>query len=79
MNPINTPHTNRVLGAPQGWNAAAMGECKGLPVHMTDDPYIYSWWSLSWRERIAALFGKPVRVCIVSTAQPPISLEVTAG
>ena len=77
MEAISTKHTNRVLGAPQGWNASAFGECKGLPVHMTDDPYIYSWWRLTWRERLAVLFGKPVRLCIVSTAQPPVSIEVT--
>lgn len=77
MNPIVTRHTTHTLGAPQGWNAAVFGECKGLPVCMTEDPYIYSWWKPSWRERFATLFGKPVRVCIVSRAQPPISLEVT--
>lgn len=79
MEAIVTKHTNRTLGAPQGWNASAHGECKGLPVHMTDDPYIYSWWWLTWRERLSVLIGRPVRVCIVSTAQPPISLEVTGN
>lgn len=79
MTPIHTDKTTNVLGAPQGWDASAHGKCEGLPVHMAaDGPYIYSWWSLTWRERMAVLFGKPVRVCIVSTAQPPISLEATA-
>lgn len=77
MTPLNTPHTNHVLGAPQGWNVIAHGPCVGLPVCITEDPCIYSWWSLTWRERIAALFGQPLRLCIASAAHPPVSLEFT--
>jgi hypothetical protein len=77
MQPIKTKHTNLVLGAPQGWDALAHGPCIGLPVLMTEDPYIYSWWRLTWCERFAALIGRPIRLCIVGGAHPPVSLEVT--
>lgn len=66
--------TNKTLGAPQGWNTDALGECGSLPVHM-DPPYFYSWWHVTWRERLAILFGRKVRLCIVSGAHPPVSLD----
>ena len=68
--------TNRVLGAPPGWNEGLHGPCEGLPVVVTDDPYIYSYWRLSWNERLCILIGHPVRLCIVGTSMPPVSLAV---
>jgi len=78
MRPIKTRHTNKVLGAPKGWDNINNGPCIGLPVCMTEDPFIYSWWRASWRERLAILFGRPVRMCIAGELQPPVSLEVSA-
>lgn len=75
MQPIKTDRTNLVLGAPQGWNAMAHGPCIGLPVIQTEDPYFYSYWRASWRERLAVLFGRPVRLCIAGQAHPPVSID----
>lgn len=75
MQPIKTEGTNLVLGAPQGWDAVLHGPCVGLPVIKTEDPYFYSYWATTWRERLAILFGRPVRLCVASTAHPPVSLD----
>lgn len=77
MNPIRMPSTNRVLGAPLDWDEAKHGICQGLPVTIDGD-HFYSWWSLSWAERIRVLFGKPLRLCILSRSHPPVALEITA-
>lgn len=76
MKPIKTRHTNKVLGAPEGWDALKHGPCVGLPICQTGDPYMYSWWAPTWRERLAILFGRPVQMCIVGEKHPPVSVEV---
>lgn len=78
MTPLKTEHTNLVLGAPQGWNANAHGPCIGLPVLMQDDEGLrtfYSYWTGTWRERLAILFGRPVRLCVVGQSHPPVHLD----
>ena len=77
MKPIYTKYTTCVLGAPKDWESAKHGLCIGLPVRATDDPYVYSWWRLTWRERLAVLFGRPVRLCVVGSTMPPVALEVS--
>jgi hypothetical protein len=74
MKPI---HTANILGAPADWGACKYGPCIGLPVLVTDDPFIVSWWRPSWRERLAILLGRPVRVCLVGRTHAPIA--ITAG
>lgn len=76
MTSLNTEFTSHVLGAPSNWNPEIHGVCHGLPVCMTDS-YIYSWWSLTWRERFAVLIGKPLRLCVASASHPPVSLKIT--
>lgn len=77
MTPINTKHTNLILGAPQGWDVVKHGVCVGLPILKTEDPYMYSWWKVSFKDRFKILFGRPIRLCIVGNAHPPIALQVT--
>lgn len=64
-----------VYGAPADWDETKHGPCVGLPV-LVDAPYIYSYWKLSWKERIRALWGHPIRLCVVG-AQPAVAIEVT--
>lgn len=75
MKPIKTPRTNMVLGAPKEWNELRHGPCIGLPVIATEDPYFYSYWSVTWRERLAVLFGRPIRLCVVGASHPPVSID----
>lgn len=75
MKPIWTAGTNYVLGAPAGWDERAHGPCAGLPVVRTDDPYFFSYWRPSWREKLALLFGRPVRLCVVGRAHPPVMVD----
>lgn len=78
MTPVQNEHTTRILGAPQGWNASAHGPCNGLPVLMEDDAGLrtfYSYWRATWRERLAILFGRTVRLCVTGQAHPPVHLD----
>jgi hypothetical protein len=75
MKPIKTDKTNLILGAPEGWNELQHGPCIGLPVLQTEDPYFYSFWQTTWRERFAILFGRPVRLCLVGRSHPPVMLD----
>lgn len=74
MTPIHTPATTNILGAPQGWDAEKNGPCAGLPI-VRSDGVSYSYWSLSWRERLTVLCGKPVRLAVASSAHPPVNLD----
>jgi len=79
MRPIKTPACNAVLGAPAGWDIA-LGKCVPLHVHSDDSLLlVYSWWALTWRERISLLFGKSVRVCVVGCTMPPTALDVDSA
>ena len=80
MTPIRNKFTNHVLGAPVNWDAEKHGPCIGLPICAADEGYNYSYWSLSWRERLQVLFGRPVRLCVLSTTgHPPVMLDTTAN
>jgi hypothetical protein len=78
MKPIKNEHTTIVLGAPQGWNADALGPCEGLPVVVEREGnhlLFFSYWRGTWRERLAVLFGRPVRLCVTGNAHPPVHLD----
>lgn len=75
MNPINPGPRAVVLGAPADWREDVNGPCIGLPV-IRDYGLQYSYWSLTWKERISVLFGRPIRLCVRSTSHPPVWLEV---
>jgi hypothetical protein len=85
MKPIKTRHTNRILGAPDGWNVLKNSPCIGLPVAQTktgpgDSELQYqSIWETSWRERLLILLGSPITLGINSSFHPPVSLYVTFG
>lgn len=79
MTPINTINTTKILGAPNEWDASKHGVCTGLPILETEDPYMYSWWNLTFKERIKILFGKPVRLCVVGKSHPPVALQVSSS
>ena len=75
MTPIHNEHTNMNLGAPRNWDEK-QGTCVTLPVHHNEDGF-YSWWTLTWGERLKVLFGKPIRLGVLADSHPPVSLKVT--
>jgi len=85
MNPLRTRHTDRVLGAPEGWNVLKHSPCIGLPVTQTksgpsdSELQFHSIWGTSWRERFFILLGSPITLAINSSFHPPVSLYVTYG
>jgi hypothetical protein len=78
MKPINTNATTDVLSEPAEWNTTKDGKCIGLPVHVSSDPYVYSWWRLTLKERLLLLLGRPIQLCIVGRTHAPVALQVAA-
>jgi hypothetical protein len=73
MKPINRK-ADKILGAPVGWESDRFGECAGLPVRMAEHGFI-SYWKPSIRERLAILFGRPVRLSTFSFSHPAVALD----
>lgn len=73
MTPLKLKHTDKVLGVPDNWDAR-YGTCRGLPV-MHEPPNYYSYWYVTWKERLAILFGRPVRLNMMASAHPPVHLD----
>lgn len=79
MKPIENEFTTHHIGTPQDWDKAAYGECIVLPVAKTEDKFTtiwYSYWTLSWKERIRVLFGRPVRLVVMASYHPPVALDL---
>jgi hypothetical protein len=76
MKPVPTKYTNATLAPPVHWDEKTMGKCVPLPVCNNEPPYMFSWWKASWWERLAILFGRPVRVCIIAAQHPAISVDI---
>lgn len=74
MTPTSNELTTVTLGAPSNWDADKLGPCNGLPVCRQDGEF-YSYWRTTWRERLAILFGRPVRLCVVGAGHPPVHLD----
>lgn len=74
MKPTTNELTTITLGKPITWDEATQGPCGGLPVCRQDGEY-YSYWTTTWRERLAILFGRPVRLCVVGFSHPPVHLD----
>jgi hypothetical protein len=74
MKPTSNELTTLTLGAPKNWDAEKNGPCGGLPVCKQDGEF-YSYWVTTWRERLAILFGRPVRLCVVGAGHPPVHLD----
>lgn len=80
MRPFWNWNYQRALGAPHNWDAAVHGPCEGLPVvtevEACGTVEHLSYWELTWRERVRLLFGAKVRLTVMATGHPPISLNV---
>lgn len=75
LKPIRVPGSH-ILGAPKDWDEAKHGHCEGLPI-ITAHGHFYSYWRFSWRDRLAVLFGRSLRLCVAASGHPPVALEVS--
>ncbi len=74
MTPINQPHTTHHLHAPIDWEEEKHGKCDVLPITLSEGVF-YSYWKPSFKERLQILFGKPIRLCVANSSQPPVMLD----
>lgn len=77
MKPVKHPWTNRELGKPKDWDESRFGPCESLPV-VEGDGIFYSYWETTWRDRVAILFGRPVRLCLTGRVHPPVMIDTEA-
>ncbi len=78
MNKTQHPSNTRVLGAPKGWDQAAL-ECGGLAVTETTingAPCMVSYWKPTEAEIANILAGGLVALWIIGTNHPPVALGV---
>lgn len=68
MTPIRTNACNVTFTAP---------DCADLPA-LVEDGLIYTYWRPNAEELAAINAGLPVRLVIVSPAQPPVCIDVEA-
>lgn len=78
MKPAMFREMTHVLGAPEGWDAEAKGECLGLPVAVDHEQQtLTSCWVLDPEE--VTLIAQGGRVYLtVHGSQPPVALAVRA-
>lgn len=74
MNIVHIPDSTRILHAPKDWDSNLYGTCKTLPI-IDHEGIMYSYWKVTWKERIAILLGKRIRLCVVGTTHPPVALD----
>ena len=76
MKGTNFPEANALFGAPVDWDDQKMGgPCLGLPV-FNDGTQLISRWELTWRDRLAILFGAPVWLYITGQQHPVVGFNV---
>jgi len=74
MQPLKKhPSINMKLEPPPGYGGAP--EITDLYVYK-EEGFICSWWGLTWKERLQILFGRPVRLSILSNSHPPVAIDV---
>ena len=78
MRPVKFAGYSIDYGKPAGWNEARDGKCAVLPVMTNAERNTFmSVWKLTWRERLAVLFGRNIALFCFG-AQIPVMLEVVA-
>jgi hypothetical protein len=74
LNSMDFPQVTHRMGAPANWDEEAYGNCDVLPV-CYQDGVSYSYWRFGWKQRLAILFGYPLRLAVVGR-QVPVALEI---
>lgn len=75
MTPIKTPETNLILKPPSDWQAQLNGDCSTL-FATRDGRAIRTLWKTTLRERLAILFGSPIRLTVMADFHPPVRLDI---
>lgn len=75
MIPIKNELTDLVLNAPA--HLPDDVKCTGLPIAYADNQ-CYSYWQLTFKEKLKVLFGKPIRLVIYcqKTNHPMVMLDL---
>ena len=78
MDRTQHPSNNAVLGAPPGMS---IEECVALPITRVEfegggGPGCVSFWRPNAAELALLASGRPVRLCVLGTTHPPLSLGV---
>lgn len=79
MNPRRIDGATMVLGAPADWHDTHDGRCMGLPVRVIDcqnSLYLVSAWEPTPAELEALNRGETVKLWIMGTSHPVVSLSV---
>lgn len=79
--PIDTPLTTNSFKKPASWDEN-LGECISLPVAVVShDGFaeFISWWKVSLKDRLRILFGRPIRLTVMSNNQPPVCVDCEKG
>ena len=77
MTPIKTRATTNMLSAPLDWDSSRNGACSTLPVAYSEGVW-YSYWRLSWKERLLSLIGRPVKLAVwQQPGMPPVAVEIS--
>jgi hypothetical protein len=72
-----TPTTpKRITFTATGYEHPKVGAIRDLAVYRASDGALYSTWRLSWKERLAVLFGKPVVVGTLAHKVNPMTVLV---
>jgi hypothetical protein len=74
MRPLKPKNMTAVLGAPADWNETEDGTCEGLPI-VQSGGVMFSYWRPSFREWLAILIGRPLRLGVFGRGHPPVSLD----
>lgn len=74
MKAHRTATTSAVLGEPADWNEEVDGVCEGLPITQSGSA-MFSYWRPGWRERLALIFGRSLRLGVFGRGHPPVSLD----
>jgi hypothetical protein len=76
VKPISFHEKEVIFNAPKG-EEDEIDPLPVLPVKYEDGyDCLVSCWKPNWKDRLKILFGKPVYLSVVGTAQPPVLLSV---
>jgi len=74
MKAVRNNLTNTVLGAPDGWDEIADGECVDLPIAQAHG-VMFSYWRPTLLDRLRVAFGGHIRLGVFGERHPPVSID----
>lgn len=77
MKPIKTKFATHDLAKPENWDEETQGPCGSLPVAFVPGQGFVSFWQPTPEELKMLNAGGAVKLWVVNTSHPPVSLEAT--